>query len=88
MPSLFVPLLCKEGRGEVEIAIGKKRRTPINKKNVHVSCQKLDLKLHLIAAMALCLTIGGFAQAEPLPKEAVLPLALAQKSRGSRLGQM
>ena len=59
----------------------------MNKKNVHVSCHKLGLKLHLIAAMALCLTIVGLAQAEPLPKEAVLPLALAQQAAAAGLAK-
>ena len=84
---LFVPLLCKEGRGEVEIKIGKKRKTTMNKKKFHISCQKPGLTRHLIGAMVLCLTIGGLAQAEPLPKEAVLPLALAQKAAAAALAK-
>ena len=59
----------------------------MTKKNVHVSCQKLDLKLHLIGATVLCLTIGGFAQAEQLPREAVLPLALAQQAAAAALAK-
>ena len=52
----------------------------MNKKKFHVSFQKLGLTLHLIGAMVLGVTIGGLAEAEPLPKEAVLPLALAQQA--------
>ncbi len=54
----------------------------MNKKNGHVSCRKSGLKLRLIGAMVLGVTAGGLilAHAQPLPKEAVLPLALAQKA--------
>ena len=57
------------------------------KKNVHVSCRKPGLKLRLIGAMVLSVTAGGLAQAEPLPKEAVLPLALAQKAAAAGLAK-
>ena len=59
----------------------------MTKRNVHDSRQKLGRKLHLIGATVLCLTIGGLAQAEPLPKEAVLPLALAQKAAAAGLAK-
>ena len=59
----------------------------MNKKNVHVSCRKPGLKLRLIVAMVLGVTAGGLAQAEPLPKEAVLPLALAQKAAAAGLAK-
>ena len=59
----------------------------MNKKHVHVSCRKSSLKLHLIGAMVLSVTVGGLAQAEPLPKEAVLPLALAQKAAAAGLAK-
>lgn len=56
-------------------------------RNIHVSCQKFGRKLHLIGATVLCLTIGGLAQAEQLPREAVLPLALAQKAAAAALAK-
>ena len=59
----------------------------MNKKNVHILCLKLGLKLHLIGAMALCLTAGGLVHAEPLPKEAMLPLVLAQQVAAAGLAK-
>ena len=59
----------------------------MNNKNVHVSRRKTGLKLHLIGAMIVGVTVGGIAQAEPLPKEAVLPLALAQKAAAAGLAK-
>ena len=45
------------------------------------------LKLYLMGAMVLGVTVGAVAQAEPLPKEAVLPLALAQKAAAAALAK-
>ena len=59
----------------------------MNNKKFRVSFQKLGLTLHLIGAMALCLTVGGLAEAEQLPREAVLPLALAQKAAAAALAK-
>ena len=59
----------------------------MNKKHARVSCQKSGLKLYLTGAMALCLTAGGLVQAEQLPREAVLPLALAQKAAAAALAK-
>ncbi|MDE0145657.1 MAG: heme-binding protein [Nitrospira sp.] len=59
----------------------------MNNRKIHVSFQKLVLTLNLIGAMVLRLTIGGLAQAEPLPKEAMLPLALAQKAAAEALAK-
>ncbi len=59
----------------------------MNNKKIRVSFQRLGLTLHLIGVTVLCLTISGLAQAEPLPKEAVLPLALAQKAAAAALAK-
>ena len=59
----------------------------MNNKKVHVSCQKRGLTLYLIGAMAWCLAIAGLAQAEPLPKETVLPVALAQQAAAAGLAK-
>jgi len=59
----------------------------MNNKKVRVSFQKLGLTLHPIGAMVLCLTVGGLAEAEQLPREAVLPLALAQKAAAAALAK-
>ena len=59
----------------------------MNKKNGHVSCRKSSLKLHLIGAMSLGVIAAGLASAEPLPKEVVLPLALAQEAAAASLAE-
>lgn len=57
----------------------------MHKKNV--SRRQSGLTLHLLGAMILGVTAGGLAQAEPLPKEAVLPLALAQQAAEAGLAE-
>ena len=59
----------------------------MHKKNGHVSCRQPGLKVHLVEAMVLGVLAGGLAQAEPLPKEATLPLALAQKAAAAGLAK-
>ena len=59
----------------------------MNNKNVHVSRRRTGFKLHLIGAMIVGMTAAGLTQAEPLPKEAVLPLALAQKAAAAGLAK-
>ena len=56
-------------------------------RKIHVPRRETGLKLHLIGAMVLGVTVGGVVQAEPLPKEAVLPLALAQKAAAAGLAK-
>lgn len=57
----------------------------MHKKNV--SRRQSGLPLHLIGAMILGVAAGGLAQAEPLPKEVVLPLALAQQAAAAGLAE-
>ena len=59
----------------------------MNKKNGRVSCRQLGLKLHLIGVMIVGMTAAGPVQAEPLPKETVLPLALAQQAAAAGLAK-
>lgn len=59
----------------------------MTKGNVHVPRRKIGLTLYLMGAMVLCLTGGGLAQAEHLPRETVLPLALAQKTAAAGLAK-
>lgn len=57
----------------------------MNRKND--SRRRSGLKHYLMGAMILGMTAGALAQAEPLPKEAVLPLALAQQAAAAGLAK-
>lgn len=59
----------------------------MNQKHVYVSRRKTGFKLYLIGALIVGMTAAGLAQAETLPKEAVLPLALAQKAAAAGLAK-
>lgn len=51
------------------------------------SQRKSGLKLYLMGAIVFGVTVGCLAQAEQLPREAVLPLALAQKAAAAGLAK-
>ncbi len=61
----------------------------MNKKNSHVSRRKPGRHFRLIVAMVLGVTVGGLvlAHAQRLPRETVLPLALAQKAAAAGLAK-